>query len=298
MNTKTEVSKALRACATAERAKANAWFFKTGPGEYGEGDKFLGVTVPDQRKIAKKFYKSLSPDVVEAMLHSPWHEERLTALFILVLMYKNGDQSKKDQIAKLYLANTKYVNNWDLVDSSAGYILGPWLDSVPPSKTSHTEYDLSGRLNGQNRRFPSSVSSHRRPLRLADSARNNDDFDRLYGSQADLSQYKMKVLTKLANSKLLWERRIAMLATSYYIGKGSANEAMQIIEILKHDSHDLIQKAVGWMLREIGKRTSREELLKFLDQNAATLPRTCLRYAIEKLSPAERQHYLKLKTGL
>lgn len=230
-----QVRQALRAVATPERAKSNAWFFKTGPGQYGEGDKFLGVTVPEQRAVAKKFYKDLALEAVEKLLQSPWHEERLTAVFLLVLNFQKGDQAKKDRVANLYLANTKQINNWDLVDSSAGYILGPWLEN---------------------------------------------------------SSYKMKLLTKLARSDLIWERRIAMLTTGYYIGQGRADEAFDVIEILKNDQHDLIQKAVGWMLREIGKRVDRQELIKYLDQHAATMPRTSLRYAIEHFSATDRAHYL------
>ncbi|MEK7602806.1 MAG: DNA alkylation repair protein [Patescibacteria group bacterium] len=230
------VQLALRSKASSERAKSSAWFFKTGPGQYGEGDQFLGVTVPQQHKISKQFYKNLSLEAMEQMLKSPWHEERLTGLFMLVLAYQKGDDFKKAQVANLYLANTKRVNNWDLVDSSASYILGPWLE---------------------------------------------------------VSQYKMKTLSKLARSDNLWERRIAMLTTLYYIGKGDADEALQIIEKLKHDKHDLIQKAVGWMLREIGKRVSQEILIKFLDENATTLPRTTLRYAIERLPEQTRKFYLK-----
>lgn len=228
----------LKVVATPERAKANAWFFKSGPGQYGEGDQFLGVTVPEQRKIAKKFYKQLTLDEVLLSLKSPWHEERLSAIFILVLKYQKGDQTDKSRVADLYLENARYVNNWDLVDSSAGYILGDWLENNP---------------------------------------------------------YKMKVLEKLAKSDNLWERRIAMMSCFDYIVKGRSEEAFQIIEILKHDNHDLIQKAVGWMLREIGKRVDEKQLLEFLDNNAATLPRTELRYAIERLPQEKRKFYLNLK---
>ena len=235
MAARERVGDALRAVATQERAKANAWFFKTGPGQYGEGDQFLGITVPQQRAIAKKYYKTLSLNSVEQLLHSPWHEERLTAVFMLVLIFQKGDEFKKDQIANLYLANTRNINNWDLVDSSASYILGPFLENNP---------------------------------------------------------YKMKLLTKLARSKLIWERRIAMLATLYYIMQGSASEAFAIIEILKNDQHDLIQKAVGWMLREIGKRVDRQLLVAFLNENTATMPRTSLRYAIEHFSSTERAVFM------
>jgi 3-methyladenine DNA glycosylase AlkD len=233
-----QVESALREVATPDRAQSGQWFFKTGPGEYGEGDQFLGVTVPQQRKIARQFYKTMSLEAMEQMLKSPWHEERLTALFMFVLTYEKGDKPKKDLVASMYLANTKRVNNWDLVDSSAHKILGPWLEDSP---------------------------------------------------------YKMKTLKKLAQSENLWERRIAMLSTFYYIQKGSPAEALQIIEILKHDNHDLIQKAVGWMLRELGKQVDQEILTNFLDANAAVLPRTALRYAIERLPEHTRKHYLAIK---
>lgn len=229
-----DVSKALRFVATPERAKSNAWFFKTGPGQYGEGDQFLGVTVPQQRVVAKQF-KDLPLYEVEKLIMSPWHEERLTGVFILVGQFQRGDESNKKAIYDFYMSHTGCINNWDLVDSSAGYIVGPWLEEKPQ---------------------------------------------------------KMKILTKLAKSDLLWDRRIAMIATLYYINQGRADEAFDIIDILKNDSHDLIQKAVGWMLREIGKRVDRDLLIVFLDQNAATLPRTSLRYAIEHFSPSERAKYL------
>ena len=230
-----QVRHALRAVATVERAKDGRWFFKTGPGQYGEGDQFLGVTVPDQRKIAKRF-NNLPLEEVKKLITSPWHEERLTGLFILIDQFKRGDNKTKKVIYDYYISHTKYINNWDLVDSSAGYIVGTWLDGQPD---------------------------------------------------------KIKVLTKLANSKLLWERRIAMISTLYFIvKKESVEEALTIIEILKYDKHDLIQKAVGWMLREIGKRVDEEVLTNFLDQNAATLSRITLRYAIEHLPKPSREHYL------
>jgi len=233
-----EVREALNAVATKERAESNAWFFKTGEGQYGYGDQFLGVTVPQQRSIAKKFYKNLSLEGAEILLKSPWHEERLTALFIFVLKYQKGDTGRKDEIANLYLKNTKYINNWDLVDSSAEHIIGPWLQNSP---------------------------------------------------------YKMKVLSKLARSKDLWERRIAMLSSFHYIKQGRVDESLEIIEILLHDSHDLIQKAVGWMLREIGKRVDKQVLLTFLNKHAATMPRTSLRYAIEHFPQPERQQYMNMR---
>ncbi len=248
-----ELRTALRAMATPEKAKTSSWFFKTGPGQYGEGDQFLGVTVPEQRKIAKQF-KALPLDEIHKLLSSPWHEERLTALFILVSQYKSGTQSEKQKIYEFYLSHAGPVgfglvwglrkippgifwgvNNWDLVDSSAEYIVGSWLQ--------------------------------------------------------DKSE-KLTVLQKLANSDLIWEKRIAMIATFHYIRAGRADEALVIAELLLDDPHDLLQKAVGWMLREVGKRVDRELLLDFLDQHAATMPRTTLRYAIEHLETSLRVHYL------
>lgn len=230
----------LRAAANPEKAAFFPRFFKAGPGEYAEGDKFLGITVPNQRSIAKTYYKRLTIGETLRLLQSPWHEERLTALFILVLKYQKGEPATKNTIFDLYLDNTTYINNWDLVDSSADRIIGDWLQDNP---------------------------------------------------------YRMKVLEKLAHSQDLWERRIAMMATFDYIKKGRADEALIIASILLHDSHDLIQKAVGWMLREIGKRVDQALLIAFLDAYGATMPRTTLRYAIEHLSPKTRQHYLQLKNA-
>ncbi len=232
-----EVSAALRAVATEEKAAASQWFFKTGPGQYGEGDKFLGVTVPEQRKIAKQF-RDLSYAELDLLLLSPWHEERLTGLLILVDQFRRGDETKKQAVYNFYLDHAACINNWDLVDSSASYIVGAWLQNRPE---------------------------------------------------------KMKVLRALAVSPLLWERRIAMISTLHNISAGQSEEAFEVATILIDDNHDLIQKAVGWMLREAGKRVSRAQLLEFLDVHAATMPRTMLRYAIEHLSAEQRKHYLGLK---
>lgn len=238
-------------------------FFKTGPGEYGEGDKFLGITVPDQRKVAKN-YLGISRNEVLELLRSEWHEERLTALFILVGKFKKADLKERQEIYKLYLTNTKYVNNWDLVDSSAQHIVGPYLE-----------------------------------------ARHD----------------KMQVLKSLASSDLLWEKRIAIISTLYYVTKKHrAEEALEISEVLLYDRHDLIQKAVGWVLREVGKSAhddncparndknikcsaktkdgvvcTEQILTSFLSIHARTMPRTSLRYAIERLDQPKRQYFLKLK---
>ncbi|OGL35232.1 hypothetical protein A3F65_04295 [Candidatus Saccharibacteria bacterium RIFCSPHIGHO2_12_FULL_47_16b] len=229
-----EVGQALRKLATTAKAKVSAWFFKSGPGQYAEGDKFLGVTVPEQRKIAKQF-GDLDLVEVKKLVVSPWHEERLTGLFILVDQYKRADDAGKKTIASFYHKNRAYVNNWDLVDSSAPYILGDYL-------TNHSR----------------------------------------------------AVLVQLAKSKSIWDRRIAMLSTAGWISQGDFTDAFKIIDILIDDKHDLIQKAVGWMLREIGKNAGRAELEKFLDRHAATMPRTTLRYAVEHFEPQLKTHYMGL----
>jgi len=226
------VKSALEQLATPERAASSQWFFKTGKGEYGEGDRFIGVTVPDQRKVARAYQALPLPDVLR-LLSSPIHEHRLTALFILVRQYQRGQEEVRARIVKAYLANTKYVNNWDLVDSSASYILGDWLL----------------------------------------------DKDRA-------------ILFKLAESKILWQRRIAMIASGAFIQKGQSEDAFKLATMLLEDKHDLMHKAVGWMLREIGKRIDVALLRAFLKRHARTMPRTALRYAIEHLPPAERKRWL------
>lgn len=233
MNAK-NVGVALQQIATKERAESNAWFFKTGSGQYGEGDKFLGVTVPQQRKVAKKF-KDLPLTEVEKLVKSPWHEERLTGLFILVGQYQKADLKTKKEIAGFYHKNRACVNNWDLVDSSAPYILGDYL------------------LN-----------------------------------------HSRAVLYRLVKSKSVWDRRIAIIATLNFIRLGQYDDTLRLSEQLLGDKHDLIQKAVGWMLREVGKK-DQKTLLKFLDIHAAKMPRTALRYSIEHLQPNQRQHYLQAR---
>ena len=239
MQTAAHAQAVMRAAGRPERVASTARFFKAYPGGYSEGDKYLAVGVPATRQIAKQ-YRDLPLPEIEILLNSEWHDERLLALFILVGQYKRADDAGRQAIYDFYLAHTSQVNNWDMVDSSAEFIVGPYLDGRPE---------------------------------------------------------QMKVLRKLAGSKLLWERRIAMLATFHYIKQGRADEALAVIEQLLHDDHDLIQKATGWMLREIGKRVDRQILLQFLDEQAATMPRTSLRYAIEHLPPEQRAHYLAAKRG-
>lgn len=207
-------------------------FFKTGPGEYGEGDIFRGIRMPVLRQTAKKFIH-LSVDETTELLHSPFHEDRITALLIFVHKYKKGTRADKQIIYDTYLSNTNYINNWDLVDASAHKIVGPHLE----------------------------------------------DRDRT-------------ILYTLAASSMLWERRIAMMSTYYFIRKDDYIDTLQIAELLLHDNEDLIHKVVGWMLRELGKRNFDLED-SFLEKHYKTMPRTMLRYAIEKFPEERRQAYLK-----
>ncbi|MBI4276603.1 DNA alkylation repair protein [Candidatus Uhrbacteria bacterium] len=228
------VRRALRRHASAAHAIVSATFFKTGKGEYGEGDRFIGVTVPEIRAVAEA-YRALPLNDVVRLLRSRIHEERYVALEMFVDRYRRGDVKTRNTIYRLYLANTRWINNWDLVDTSAPHIVGVHL-------------------------FPHGVATLRR----------------------------------LARSKNLWERRIAIIATFHFLRQGRGKETLVIARLLLHDQHDLIHKAVGWMLRELGKLVSRDELKKFLDQYAPRMPRTMLRYAIEHFSTKERQKYLRL----
>lgn len=225
------VERELKALADPVKKEFLPKFFKTGKGEYAEGDIFIGVTVPLTRTIVKK-YKYLPLKEVEELLHSPIHECRLAALLILVEQYKNADESVKKKIVDLYLKNTAFINNWDLVDSSAAQILGAWLDGKDTS-----------------------------------------------------------ILNELARSKSLWEQRTAIIATYYFIRKKEFRHTLRIAEMLINHSHDLIHKAVGWMLREVGNRDLAAEE-KFLKKHYKTMPRTMLRYAIEKFEETKRKKYL------
>jgi 3-methyladenine DNA glycosylase AlkD len=231
------IQKELRSAGTCERAEVSKWFFKTGKGQYGEGDVFIGITVPIQRAIAKRYHDMPLSDVA-TLLHSKEHEFRLTALLILVAQFEKAGQRERKEIYETYLANTAYINNWDLVDLSAPSIVGEYL--------------------------------------------------------ADRSHAK---LISLARSQSLWERRIAIVATFAFIRRGESDTTFALARMMVHDSHDLIQKAVGWMLREVGKRVSETELKAFLDVHAHGMPRTMLRYAIERLSPGDRAGYLSYGVG-
>jgi 3-methyladenine DNA glycosylase AlkD len=225
------VRRDIRALGSPERAKHSLRFFRTGPGEYGEGDKFFGLSVPEMRSIAKR-YRDLAHDDVIELLQSEWHEDRLVALLLLVDDYNGSDVARRQEIHRAYLANTRRINNWDLVDMSAGQLVG-----------GHLEFD------------------------------------------------EISLLEKLARSKDLWERRIAIVGTFHFIKRDQLTPTLRIAELLLKDSHDLIHKAVGWMLREVGKR-DRKTLDPFLRKHYRDMPRTMLRYAIERHPESVRKRYL------
>ncbi len=225
------IKDALNKLTNPEKAKQLQRFFKTGRGEYGEGDIFLGITVPIQRTVAKQYQAVTLNDVLD-LLKSKYHEHRLVALLILILKYKKTNETEKKHIVHLYLSNTKYINNWDLVDLSAPNILGEYFK----------------------------------------------DKDRL-------------TLYKLAQSNNLWKKRIAIISCFTFIKNRDFEDALAIAKLLLHDTHDLIHKAVGWMLREVGKKNQQTEE-EFLLTYYKTMPRTMLRYAIEKFDEKKRAYYL------
>jgi 3-methyladenine DNA glycosylase AlkD len=228
--------KELKSRADSKQAVILQRFFKTGPGQYGAGDVFLGLKVPLQRQIARR-YATLDLKSIQALLNSKFHEFRLVGLLILIAQYQAAaDRKAKSRLVNFYLKNTRRINNWDLVDLSVYKILGDYLWLVPDKKP---------------------------------------------------------ILSKLAISANLWERRLAMIATYAFIQKGRAEEALTIAKKLLKDEHDLMHKAVGWMLREVGKRVSEKKLTAFLDQYSQNMPRTALRYAVERLSPKQKNYYLK-----
>ncbi|BCA94480.1 DNA alkylation repair protein [Legionella antarctica] len=208
-----------------------SYFFKTGPGHYAEHDKFLGITIPNLRKIAGS-NKNLAHEDLKTLIQSPYNEERLVALFILIEQYKQGDEDVKSRIYQFYLSQLDQVNNWNLVDASAPYIVG-----------------------------------------------------------AHLHQKNKELLAALAQSKVLWERRIAIVSTLYFIRHNDLQWTFKIAQLLLNDKHDLIHKAVGWMLREAGKK-DQNQLIDFLDQYASEMPRTMLRYSIERFPEQQRKAYL------
>ena len=224
----------LQARAEPGRVAVLRKFFKTGPGEYSEGDIFIGVRVPALREVCRECRGAALPDI-RALLSSPIHEERALALLLLVDAFTRGDETERKRLYDFYLAHTAQINNWDLVDCSAAAIVGGWL--------------------------------HRR------------------------SRSRLRALARSAS---LWERRIAIVATHYFIRRGEIEDTLEIADLLLNDAHDLIHKAVGWMLREAAKKNG-VRLRHFLDARAHRMPRTTLRYAIERFPAAERQAYLKIK---
>ena len=228
-----EIKRRLRLHADAGRVPVLRSFFKTGPGEYGEGDTFIGVTVPALRATCREC-RGASLTEIRVLLDSSIHEERLLALLLLVDAFNRGNSAARQNMYELYRARTARINNWDLVDVSAPAIVGGWLQ------------DRS-----------------RAPLRA------------------------------LAKSPFLWERRIAIVATAYFIRRGEFDDTLAIARLLLRDSHDLIHKAAGWMLREVGKKDG-AAARRFLDAHASDMPRTMLRYAIERFPPAEREAYLRM----
>ncbi len=221
----------LREASSTERAKINQWIFKTGPGEYGEGDQFWGIRVPDIRKLIKP-YTGLSTKAVYPLLRSPIHEQRLAALLLLVAQFQKSTKKTQPEIYRFYMKNLKYVNNWDLVDLSAWQIVGGYL-----------------------------FEKSRKPLYV------------------------------MAKSPNLWKRRVSIIATFYDIKQHEFHETLKIAKMLVGDHEDLIHKAVGWMLREVGKRAVKVEE-GFLKQHYTTMPRTMLRYAIERFPEGKRHRYL------
>jgi 3-methyladenine DNA glycosylase AlkD len=219
--------------ADKKKAELLQRFFKTGKGEYGEGDIFIGVVVPNQRIVAKK-YKDLSLSEIEKLLKSKIHEHRLTALLIMTYQFSKTDENSKKQIVDFYLKHTKYINNWDLIDLSSVEILGEYF-------LTHSEY--------------------------------------------------LKILFQFSKSKSLWERRISIISTFTLIRDRQFETSLKIAETLLNDNEDLIHKAVGWCLREIGKRDLETEE-EFLKKHYQTMPRTMLRYAIEKFPDNKRKYYM------
>lgn len=232
-----EIREQLNQLADPQQAANLQRFFKTGPGDYGEGDRFLGLRVPQIRKLVRDFAETPLKDI-QQLLRSEIHEERLLALLLMVQRFQRGEEKEREGLYHRYLASTRHINNWDLVDASAQHIVGAWL------------FDKS-----------------REPL------------------------------YQLAHSASLWERRIAIISTFHFIKQGELTESLRLAEHLLQDSHALIHKAVGWVLREVGKRDQDAEEA-FLRKHYRQMPRTMLRYAIERFPERKRQDYLKGRIDL
>jgi len=234
------IQKELRSKADAEKSTLLARFFKTGPGEYADGDKFLGLTVPTTRAIVKKYAHDATLNDVGQLIKSEYHEERLTALLILVY-FAQHKKYPVSELGKFYMSHVQHINNWDLVDLSSPRIIGPYVCDCM--------------IHEQRKKFIDDciVSTH------------------------------------------LWTVRVIVLASFYPISLENEKMSLYIASRLLHHKHDLIHKAVGWMLREVGKRVDESALTDFLDQHAHEMPRTMLRYAIERLSIEKRKHYMNIK---
>ncbi|MCW3167695.1 DNA alkylation repair protein [Chryseobacterium sp. 09-1422] len=230
-----EIKESLAVLSIPEKAAFLPKFFKTGKGEYGEGDLFLGVTVPDQRSVAKEFYSKISLKELSELLSSTYHEHRLTALLMLVSKFeKTKDQVVKDEVVEFYLNHLQNINNWDLVDTSC--------------------YKILGRYAFENQ--------------------------------------KESLFRDLSNSDQMWHKRVAVVGTMHYIKKGHFELTKEFVTHNLNHPHDLMHKANGWMLREMGNKNN-NELITYLNQHYKKMPRTCLRYSIEKLDEELRQDYLK-----
>lgn len=239
MSVLTSLQKDLHSLDTPERAKGSTRFFKTGAGQYGEGDVFIGVTVPETRALVKKYAPRLTISDVEQLLSSKFHEERLVAVLTLVYFVQNKTYPLP-QLGQFYLDHVDRINNWDLIDSSSEYVIGPYLETLD------------------------------HPTR-------------------------QKLIDDCINSENLWLNRIIILASFHQLKKGNEKLTFYIAEKYLNHKHDLIHKATGWLLREVGKRIDEKLLTSFLDQHASQMPRTMLRYAIERLPVDERQFYLHQK---
>ena len=273
MTTAKEIISYMESLQNDKQRRILTGFFKTGPGEYGEGDEFLGLKVPQTREVVKAVWKDLPLSEVPELLMNCWHEVRLCGLLVLVAKFEqlatkrleNDEKSTRgrDEILTMYLQYAEWANNWDLVDLSAPKILGHWL--LLPTKLGLSEPQTYG---------------------MTELANNNDHKD-----------YRIRILDELAQSPCLWKQRISIVCSWKTSQMGDPSWCLRYAEIHLHHPHDLMHKAVGWMLREMGKRCSMNLLRDFLRQHAHKMPRTMLRYAIEKMPEQERRKWLNYRTS-
>ena len=271
MTTAKEIISYMESLQNDKQRRILTGFFKTGPGEYGEGDEFLGLKVPQTRAVVKAVWKDLPLSEVPELLMNCWHEVRLCGLLVLVAKFEqlatkrleNDEKATRgrDEILTMYLQYAEWANNWDLVDLSAPKILGHWL--LLPTKLGMSEPQTYG---------------------MTELANNNDHKD-----------YRIRILDELAQSPCLWKQRISIVCSWKTSQMGDPSWCLRYAEIHLHHPHDLMHKAVGWMLREMGKRCSMNLLRDFLRQHAHKMPRTMLRYAIEKMPEQERRKWLNYR---